>query len=121
MRLVILYADLIGGILGLVGSLILGLPLLTEVKDRRQWEGFSDFLRRHSQMQRSEQKTAEELQAEQDLRDLMLDDRLGGYRRQRKIAVTGFLFLVAAFLFMTLATAMRMIEAAEHSTSATLS
>jgi hypothetical protein len=110
MSWLVLSADLIGGVLGAIASLLLGFPLLAEVKDRRQWDGYAEFLRLHSQANPEASRSATQLEAERSLRDRMLDDRLGRHERFRGLALLGFSLLVAAFAFMALAAAVRILQ-----------
>ena len=103
------YADIIGGILGILGSLILAQPLVSEIADRKHWEQLSDFIRRHKA---SGPKTAEERLAEQGIRDHLLNSRLGRSQRHRKVTLLGLAILFASFLFMTLAAIERRYERA---------
>jgi hypothetical protein len=86
--------------LGIVGSVILAEPLVTEIVDRKHWDQLSDFLRRHNA---AGPKTAEERQAEQNIRDHVLNSRLGRSRQHRVVTLFGLFVLLGAFLFMTLA------------------
>ena len=101
------YADIIGGILGIIGSVILAQPLVTEIADRNHWDQLSDFIRRH---RASGPKTDEERLAEQSIRDHLLNSRLGRSLRHRKVTLLGLAILLAAFLFMTLAAVERRYE-----------
>jgi hypothetical protein len=38
MKLLLPYADPVGGFLGILGSVVLGWPFITESSDRRQWD-----------------------------------------------------------------------------------
>jgi len=107
MKWAVLYADLIGGVLGIFGSIVLALPMVFEIEDRRIWQGLSDFLEQYSKMQAGRTLTSEEAGAEREIRERMLNDRLGNYRRHQKITMTGVFLLVAAFVFMTIATGLR--------------
>jgi hypothetical protein len=113
-----LYADLIGGILGVLGSVILAVPLVKEIDDRRQWDGFADFLHRQSLDKQSVNNNgeinSETRRALQAVRDFMLNDRLGGYRRHRVVTLTGLAFLAASFAFMTIATVLRFLIPSQH-------
>lgn len=110
MTWMILYADLIGGILGIAGSVVLATPLVSEIGERRQWEAFLDFLQRYSAQRPDHVKTPEEFAAEREIRDHFLTSRLGGYRRYRRTTMTGLALLLAAFAFMTLATGLRVVS-----------
>jgi hypothetical protein len=101
------YADIIGGILGIIGSVILALPLVTEISDRRHWDQLSDFIRRHNA---AGPKTEAERAAEQSIRDHLLNSRLGRSQRHRKVTLFGLAVLLAAFVLMTLAALERRYE-----------
>jgi hypothetical protein len=110
---VLTYADIIGGILGIIGSIILAQPLVTEIADRKHWEQLSDFIRRHNA---AGPKTDEERRAEQSIRDHLLNSRLGRSQRHRKATLLGLALLLAAFVFMTLAGVDRRREAGPRET-----
>ena len=101
------YADIVGGILGIVGSVILAQPLVAEISDRRHWDQLSDFIRRHNAVG---PKTDAERIAEQRIRDHLLNGRLGRSARHRKVTLIGLVVLLAAFVFMTLAAVERRYE-----------
>jgi hypothetical protein len=107
MKWAILYADLIGGVLGIFGSIVLAIPMILEIDDRKHWQGYADFLQGYSRMRAGQALTPEEQSAERNVRDWMLNERLGNYRRHRRITIAGVALLIAAFLFMTVATGMR--------------
>lgn len=104
------YADIIGGILGIIGSVILAQPLVTEIADRKHWDQLSDFMRRQNA---AGPKTDEERDAEQTIRDHLLNSRLGRSQRHRKVTLLGLAILFAAFVFMTLAALERRHERGE--------
>jgi hypothetical protein len=92
------YCDLIGGIFGIVGSIVLGYPLITEITDRRQW----DLLRQYRSRQAST-LSKQEIEAYRDLRDRLIDERLGQHDRYRRFTIIGLLLLLGAFAFTTVA------------------
>src|SRR5204863_6546410 len=98
MQAILIYSDLIGGVLGVLGSIVLGYPLVTEMTDRLHW----DLLKKFKDRQTGS-LTAMEIEAHRQLRDRLIDDRLGQHERFRRITIYGFIFLLAAFAFMTLA------------------
>ena len=100
MALILTYADIIGGVLGIVGSIILAYPLFSEIADRQHWDRLSDFIRRHNA---AGPKTAEEREAERSVRDHLLNSRLGRSQRHRVVTLSGLFVLLGAFVFMTLA------------------
>lgn len=104
------YADIIGGLLGIIGSVILAQPLVTEIADRKHWDQLSDFMRRQNA---AGPKTDEERDAEQTIRDHLLNSRLGRSQRHRKVTLLGLAILFAAFVFMTLAALERRHERGE--------
>lgn len=92
------YCDLIGGIFGIVGSIVLGYPLITEITDRRQW----DLLRQYEERQ-ADTLSDQEIEAYRNLRDRLIDNRLGQHDRFRRFTICGFLLLLGAFAFTTMA------------------
>jgi len=113
MRSVLVYSDLVGGVLGIIGSLVLGYPFVTEIVDRRHW----DLLRRFKQQQMlghgsSTSMSPEDIQAYREIRDRLIDERLGEYQRYRRITLWGIFCLLVAFIFMTLASYERSTSAA---------
>ena len=98
LRAMIYYSDLLGGVLGIFGSIVLGYPLITEITDRLQW----DLLRQYRD---KEQRalTDEEVDAYRSLRERLIDNRLGEHQRYRRLTINGFVLLLLAFLFMTIA------------------
>jgi hypothetical protein len=104
MHWVLVNSDLIGGLLGIFGSLVLGYPFITEMTDRHHW----DLLRRFKQQQMptsgsTRSASAQEIEAYREIRDRLIDQPLGDYLRYRRITVCGILLLLAAFVFMTAA------------------
>lgn len=103
MHSVLAYSDLIGGFLGIVGSLVLGYPFLTEMADRRHWDLLKKFKQQMFVQESNASMSQEETAAYRQIRDRLIDQRLGEYERYRRITLLGFFFLLAAFAFMTLA------------------
>jgi hypothetical protein len=104
MNWVLVNSDLIGGVLGILGSLVLGYPFVTEMTDRHHW----DLLRQFKQQQMvapgsTRTMSAIEIEAYREIRDRLIDQRLGDYQRYRRITVWGIALLLAAFVFMTAA------------------
>jgi hypothetical protein len=104
LRYLVAYSDLIGGFLGIFGSIILAYPYIGEITDRRQWELLLEFRRLIADRRND---GAENLDAYRDVRDRMIDDRLGQHLRYRWVTMVGLLALVAAFAFMTIASLTR--------------
>jgi len=94
------YSDILGGILGIVGSLVLAYPLVAEISDRRRWAQLTEFLRLY---RAGESISAEEREAQRNIRDHVLNDRLGRFQHHRMVTLLGLLLLFAGFLFMTAA------------------
>jgi hypothetical protein len=92
------YADLISGGLGIISALFLGLPLLWELGDRRKWKQLSRMY-----WASRAQSGVNAPDADQILRDQLLDDRLGHFESYRRYAGFGFVFLFLAFLFILIA------------------
>lgn len=88
-------SEVIAGILGVIGSFVLALPLLSETTDRKHWETLQDIRRRAAASSTEEQK-----QELRDVRDQFLDERLGDYERHRQFTVWGVFALGAAFVFL---------------------
>jgi hypothetical protein len=97
---VFVYADIIGGLLGIAGSVILAYPLVSEITDRRHWDQLSEFARRHKV---AAPVSPEEREAERHVRDHLLNDRLGRSQRNQKVTLWGLIMLVLGFLLMTIA------------------
>jgi hypothetical protein len=98
MRAFLSYCDLIGGVFGIAGSIVLGYPLITEITDRHQW----DLLRQYRERQAGT-LSDKEIEAYRDLRDRLIDDRLGQHDRYRRFTICGFLLLLGAFALTTVA------------------
>jgi hypothetical protein len=115
MHWVLAYSDIIGGILGIAGSVVLGIPFMTEMADRRQWELLKRFKQQRAEVTQSNRSmTAGEIQAYREIRDRLVDERLGGYQSYRAITLWGFFLLLAAFAFMTLASCERFMSSKEE-------
>jgi hypothetical protein len=112
----LVYSDLIAGILGVAGSVVLGWPFISETADRRHWERLAAFKRRRSSG--SDPLGPAELEAYKNLRDQLIDDRLGQHQRYRRVTITGFGLLFLAFLFVTAASFERIIEKREAARAA---
>jgi hypothetical protein len=101
----IYYSDLLGGVLGIFGSIVLGYPLITEMTDRLQW----DLLRQYRDKEQGT-LTGEEIDAYRSLRERLIDGRLGEHQRYRRLTINGFILLLLAFLFLTIASCDRAIH-----------
>jgi hypothetical protein len=103
-RTVLFYSDLTSGALGILGSLFLAYPLLSEIADRRHWDLLTNF-RRQQLLSRGSKRpmTAEEIQAYRDIRDNLIDQRLGEHQKYRRFTLWGFFCLLGSFIFMSLA------------------
>jgi hypothetical protein len=77
MHWVLVNSDLIGGLLGIFGSLVLGYPFVTEMTDRHHW----DLLRRFKQQQMATTGSSgsstrpREIEAYREIRDRLIDQR----------------------------------------------
>jgi hypothetical protein len=103
MHSILAYSDLVGGFLGILGSLVLGYPFVTEMADRRQWDMLKKFKQQMSAQESNAAMSSEETAAYRQIRDRLIDQRLGEHERYRRITLWGFFLLLAAFVFMTLA------------------
>jgi hypothetical protein len=110
MHWLVAYADLISAVFGLLGSVILALPLLKEITDRRHWQRLIRFLAREHSSGPSIQKTQAEIDAERELREDLINTRLGDYDNYRFAALFGFSFLFVAFLFAAIAAVDRAVN-----------
>lgn len=110
MHVIANYSDLVSAIFGILGSIILGLPLIKEITDRRHWQRLVRFIGRQHPDGGPIQKSEEEMKAERELRDNLIDTRLGDYAKYRFAAVFGFFFLLLAFVFAPFAAADRAIN-----------
>ena len=97
------YSDLIGGFLGIFGSLVLAYPYFSEITDRRQWELLLEF-RRLAVDPEADSATQDAYRA---IRDQMIDDRLGQHLQYRWVTLVGLLLLFGAFVFTTVASFLR--------------
>lgn len=100
----IIFSDLVGGFLGIVGSMILAYPYFSDVADRRQWE----LLLRFRRLMADRPLEPQEQEAFSAIRDSMIDDRLGHHLQFRRVTIWGFVLLLAAFVFMTIASFARL-------------
>ena len=79
--------ELVGGLLGLAGSIILALPALFDLKNRRFW----DQIRRLDGIRGTTPADAERL------RSILLDSLLGRHRRHVRCTVGGATLLAIGF------------------------
>ena len=93
------FADLLSAFFGMASALTLGLPLLRDVTDRRQWDTFERLMSRDPTSWSDEDRA---------IRDLLIAQRLGDHRPYRKKAIWGFGCLLAAFGFALIAAAERL-------------
>lgn len=100
------FADLIAGLLGVAGSVVLGLPLIRDASDRRKWE---TLLRLKSRTD-SNDPGGYDYDHWKKLRDDFIDERLGGYLSYRQAMAWGMMLLLLAFIFMLVATLVRHAE-----------
>jgi len=107
---VVVYADLASAVFGILGSVILAIPLVKEITDRRHWQRLIRFIAREHSDGAPIRKTPAEIEAERELRDNLIDTRLGDYDNYRFAALFGFLFLFIAFLFAAIAAVDRVIN-----------
>jgi hypothetical protein len=108
MRYLANYSDLISAIFGIIGALILGIPLIGEVQDRRHWDQMVRFFRRKQSAERVERdKSEEEISIERRLRDQMIDIRLGEFESYKFVAFFGFACLLLSFGFLAVAAVTR--------------
>jgi hypothetical protein len=124
-RSVLVYSDLVGGVLGIIGSLVLGYPFLTEIVDRRHWDMLRSFKQQQMLGHRSSTSLSpQDIEAYRETRDRLIDERLGEYQRYRRITLWGIFCLLVAFVFMTLASYERSLsktsvsDEAEHNSRA---
>lgn len=87
--------EVLAGVLGVAGSIILAWPLLGDAVDRRHWETLRQ-IRRDAKTS----VTDEEKRQLREVRDQFLDDRLGDYERHRQYTAWGMLVLGAAFALL---------------------
>lgn len=88
---------MLAGIFGIVGSIILAVPLIGETIDRKHWDKLQDIRRRAAETLSAQEK--EELR---EVRDQFLDERLGDYERHRHITIWGVFALGVAFLLLVI-------------------
>lgn len=104
MHWVLVYSDLIGGLLGIIGSLVLGYPFVTEMTDRHHWDLLKTFKQQQMLAAGSTRSISpQEIEAYREIRDRLIDQRLGDYQRYRRITVWGIFLLLVAFVFLTVA------------------
>lgn len=94
------FADLVSALFGIASGLFLGLPLLRDLTDRRQWDTFEKMRTRDPSAWSEEDKA---------IRDLLIDQRLGDHRPYRTKAIWGFGCLFAAFGFALIAAIDRLL------------
>ncbi len=89
------YLELVAGLAGALGSILLAYPSLTELRNRRLWDRLRTF---------QASKTVNAI-----LRNELIDDVLGGYRRHMLctlggggLLLTGFLLLIASAIVKAL-------------------
>jgi len=93
-------ADLLSAFFGMASALMLGLPLLRDVTDRRQWDSFERMLSHDPSSWSQEDRT---------IRDLLIDERLGNHKAYRGKAIWGFGCLLIAFGLALIAAADRLL------------
>jgi hypothetical protein len=106
----IIYADLVSAVFGILGSIVLAIPLVKEITDRRHWQRLLRFMARQQPDGTPLRKTAAEIEAERELRDSLIDTRLGDYENYRFAALFGFSLLFLAFIFAGVAAIDRVIN-----------
>ncbi|KAA5606652.1 hypothetical protein F1188_04770 [Roseospira marina] len=85
--------EVTGGIAGLLGSIVLAVPALLDLRHRALWDRLDRL--------RAVQGTTE---ADVDaVRAMLLDDLLGGYRLHARCTLGGGILLAVAFLCVTAA------------------
>lgn len=82
--------SVLSGLFGLAGSILLAMPLLAELRDRKFWDRFNEFRQQKA-------LAPEETSALSQIRDTLIDDRLGRYRSARLWTLGGLLALGLAF------------------------
>jgi hypothetical protein len=108
LRALVVYSDLIGGVLGILGSVVLAIPFVSEATDRREWQLLIKFKR--EVLNASHAPSPEEAEAHRQIRERIVDYRLGQYERFRMVTVWGFALLFGAFIFMTVASIERGLQ-----------
>ncbi|SDE82736.1 hypothetical protein SAMN05421720_11368 [Rhodospira trueperi] len=91
--------EVAGGVLGLLGSIVLAIPALMDLNNRRFW----DQLHRLNAIKGASNDDVEAL------RRLLLDDLLGGHRLHARCTVGGGALLAVAFLCLAAAGTARLI------------
>jgi hypothetical protein len=79
--------ELVGGMLGIAGSIVLAIPAALDLKNRQFWD-------RLGQLKSIKGVTADDVQA---LQRLILDDVLGGYRLHAWCTMGGGALLAVGF------------------------
>lgn len=79
--------ELAGGILGIIGSIVLAIPAALDLKNRQFWDQLA-------QLKSIQGVTPNDLQA---LRQLLLDEVLGGYRLHVRCTMGGGVLLAIGF------------------------
>lgn len=87
------HLDIVGSLLGALGSLLLCLPLFDEIRERSIWDRFSRFRRRAPPP-----ATPEKARADAAVAMKLLDRRLGRMEAQRKWVGLGAALLLLGFL-----------------------
>jgi hypothetical protein len=103
MRGFLKYSDLISACFGIVAALILAVPLLGELRDRRHWDRMLRFMRRARVEEQHISKSREEIEIERRLRDQMIDARLGEFETYKRTTLWGFFFLLISFVVLGVA------------------
>lgn len=93
-------AGMISGSLGMLGSIVLASPLVSELGDRKLWDALNKFKRKVA----SDGYDTEPLDS---IRGRLLDARLGRYERARWVTFSGLALLGAAFFFLMIDAANR--------------
>tara|TARA_R110002167_G_scaffold109410_4_gene279115 strand:- start:243 stop:602 length:360 start_codon:yes stop_codon:yes gene_type:complete len=95
------YLDVFAGIAGLLGSTVLAIPLIEELRDRRHWD-ILDSIEQDERARRADAGGVPGITENEaiQLRMQMIYDRLGGAARQRAIALIGCGLLFLAFLLV---------------------
>jgi hypothetical protein len=89
--------ELVGGLFGFVGSILLAVPAVLDLRNRKFWERLDGLLSIKG-------VTADDVMA---LRWLILDDILGGYKRQAWCTLGGGAFLAVGFALVVVAGGLR--------------
>jgi hypothetical protein len=107
---VAIVSDLVSAVFGIVGALILAIPLLNEITDRRHWQRLVRFSSRPALDGQVLQKSGAEIEAERQLRDQLVDSRMGSYQKYRFAAFFGSASLLLAFIFLGIAAVDRLFH-----------